>query len=125
MKFLDAVAIFVESAEPLIRDALAHEARETIRKTLAAYDALEPKPEDWAISPVCADYYVISANGQAWWSDAEPIAVESRWTFSAPYFFAKLVEMPEGIAWTDCKWARPKKAPGSWPHTPTATATSA
>ena len=109
MKFLDAVAIFVESAEPLIRDTLAHEARETIRKTLAAYDALEPTAEDW---PDGAQHFTIDAAGARRWHSQDPTPVDHQWQ-SAGADWTHCASIPDVIACTDCKWTRPQEAPAA------------
>lgn len=80
---------------------------------LAAYDALAP---DWAQAPDGAQWYVISANGQAWWCGFEPTIFEARWIFVSEaiveaFRFDKSIQLPFGIDWRLCIWQRPEAQP--------------
>lgn len=108
MTFIDAAGVLADSAELLSDDRMAHEAKAIVQNIVAAYDALAP---DWAQAPDGAQWYVISANGQAWWCGFEPTIFEARWIFVSEakveaFRFDKSIQLPFGIDWRLCIWQR-------------------
>lgn len=110
MNFVDAAGVLADSGEFAPCDDLSRIAREVVRKVVDAYDALEPKPEDW---PKWATYCVIHANGlQYFVNGGEPMVTHgyNAWDFpplSNRSDFYREVDLPVGLDWRECKWKNP------------------
>ena len=105
MNFLDAAGVLADSAELLLRDLLAYEAKSIVQATVDAYDALAPKPDEW---PDGAEWYTIDAENQCYWHIDEPIYDGEWWSNTAE--FSGFTEIPLGVDWRLLKWQRPEVA---------------
>ncbi len=82
------------------------EAVERLEELRQQYNALEP---DWTSAPPWAQWHVISANGQCYWTSSEPLVAENRWSLSGSIqenFIGASLSI--GIDWRLCKWQRPE-----------------
>ena len=105
MNFIDAAGVLADSAELPLRDLLAREAKSIVHATVAAYDALAPKPDAW---PDGAEWYTIDAENQCYWHIDEPIYDGEWWSNTAE--FSGFTEIPLGVDWRLLKWQRPEVA---------------
>ena len=106
MNFIDAARVLADSAELLLRDLLAYEAKSTVQAMIAAYDALAP---DWSQAPKWAQWYTIDADRSVHFHEAEPALTISFWE-SGTDLMVKVVDIPIGLDWRLCKWQRPEVA---------------
>ncbi len=82
------------------------EAVERLEELRQQYNALTP---DWTSAPPWAQWYVIGANGQCYWTSSEPLVVENRWSLSGSIRESFIgASLPFGIDWRLCKWQRPE-----------------
>ena len=95
MNFLDAAGVLADSAELPLRDLLAHEAKSIVQATVAAYDALAPKPDEW---PDGAQWYTIDADGIPRWHIENPSRIVA----------CDKILIPLGVDWRLCRWQRPE-----------------
>ena len=112
MNFIDAAGVLADSADVAYHDLLAREAKSIVQATVAAYDALAPKPDAWWGD---AQWFVIDPNGDCFWFHDEPKANEWRWTNDdwfrdVGYEKGRRVNIPLGVDWRLCKWQRPEVA---------------
>jgi len=120
MNFIDAAGVLADSAELLLRDLLAYEAKSIVQAMVAAYDALAP---DWSQAPDGAQWYAIDADGVATFFDVEPEWEMFEWVIDwrsdpdAPSYpneplilDAPKIDVPLGVDWRLCKWQRLEEA---------------
>jgi hypothetical protein len=115
MNFLDAAGVLADSAELLINDAMAHEARQVVRDVVAAYDALAP---DWTLAPDGATHYVINAEGYAEWlfgveSKHQVAIIGTKWSKRYVWSTEPVghIDLPLGLDWRLCIWERSEAQP--------------
>ena len=106
MNFIDAAGVLADSAELLLRDLLAYEAKSIVQAMVAAYDALAP---DWSQAPDGAQWYTIDAENQRCWHINEPALFDWAWD-SNGMDWAGFTDVPLGVDWRLCKWQRPEVA---------------
>lgn len=107
MNFIDAAGVLADSAQLLLNDKMAHEARQVVHDVVADYDALAPKPEEW---PDGAQWYAIDASEESAFFSEEPKMYSNSWWHESawPYGYGK--SLPLGIDWRLCIWQRPEEA---------------
>lgn len=104
MNFIDAAGVLADSAQLLIDDKMAHEARAVVQELVAAYDALAP---DWSQAPEWGKWYAIDADGHAYWYEAKPYRTRvHQWTTTSILEAAGFAELILGVDWRWCKWER-------------------
>jgi hypothetical protein len=105
MNFIDAAGVLADSAQLLIDDKMAHEARAVVQELVAAYDALPPKINEW---PDDAQWYAIDANEEATWFEVKPKMYSNEWWDKSgwPDEYGKAI--PSGVDWRLCLWKRPE-----------------
>ena len=105
MNFIDAAGVLADSAQLLIDDKMAHEARAVVQELVAAYDALAP---DWSQAPEWAKWYAIDANEEATWFEVKPKMYSNSWWDESgwPDEYGKAI--PSGVDWRLCLWKRPE-----------------
>ena len=115
MNFIEACGVLADSAELRDSDRQAHEARESVRDVVDAYDLLEPTAKMWLSG---ATHYVINADGFAEWlfgvsPEHQVVAVGAKW--SKRYVWAsepdRDVDLPIGVDWRLCIWQRSEATP--------------
>ena len=106
MNFIDAARVLADSAELLLRDLLAYEAKSIVQAMVAAYDALAP---DWSQAPDDAKLNTIDSAGARFWHRAEPSIIRLGWE-SGTATWAGFVDIPIGLDWRLLKWQRPEVA---------------
>ena len=95
------------------------EAAKEIDGLLAAYDALAPKPEDWAAFP-WAKWCTIDYQGRFFWECEPEVDGYRYWNRLAPKdgadyglwncdYLAPKPDVRVGLDWRDCKWMRPEE----------------
>ena len=110
MNFIDAAGVLADSAELLINDKMAHEAKAVVSDVVADYDALAP---DWTQAPDWAQWYSIDTDGNCLWHRSQPItqSYPGGWITRDNNAHAKHVRLPLGIDWRLCIWQRSDVTP--------------
>ncbi len=113
MNFIDAAGVLADSAELLLRDLLAYEAKSTVQAMVAAYDALAP---DWSQAPEWAQWCAVVPGGRALWSETPLVLLTEGdgWTDEDAIglwsWAGWIVDLPLGVDWRLLKWQRPEVA---------------
>lgn len=112
MNFIDACGVLADSANLLIDDKMAHEAKAIVSDVVAAYDAIAP---DWSKAPEGATYYAIDDDGTAtfYWGEIKADMDNCQWSCSEGTFWqsAGACNLHPGISWKLCIWQRPEATP--------------